>query len=212
MPFKCTHALCKRTPKRVLATFFFFQTHSTVSSSVHKNLDTVRSPAWVHSPWDQGGRLVLRHRAVLALPVKSHLIVVSVTACCIFLRPCHWFSVFAAVINSPNGRRGRKKVPWNKQEKVKQGAKWIYWLFHEVYYHGWVLLVCACACICFFCCCFFLLIYLFFRKPRLTTGPGIPRRPSGPGFPGGPWGPTGPVLPEGPSEPASPCAWINRIS
>jgi len=42
---------------------------------------------------------------------------------------------------------------------------------------------------------------------RLTTGPGIPRRPSGPGFPGGPWGPTGPVLPAGPSAPASPCMW-----
>lgn len=39
---------------------------------------------------------------------------------------------------------------------------------------------------------------------RLTTGPGIPRRPSGPGFPAGPWGPTGPVLPGGPSVPDSP--------
>lgn len=45
---------------------------------------------------------------------------------------------------------------------------------------------------------------------RLTTGPGIPRRPSGPGFPAGPWGPTGPVLPAGPSAPASPCEERNR--
>ena len=142
--------------------------------------------------------LVLGRRAVLVHPVKSHSIAVSIIACCISLA-CHWFSVLSTMINSPN--RGKKGC-WNKQAKLKYKPNGC------IDYSMKSIIMPLQVFLCVYTVCVSEFEHVWMYLYRLTTGPGIPRRPSGPGFPGGPWGPTGPVLPAGPSAPASPCMWI----